>query len=252
LSKVYKAGNVSIGAPKPIINVFKGMMKAAVTEEKEKADSEVKDIKEEEAANNIIEDAKEMYLKIIEEANSEAKTLSEAAEKEARKLMSDAKENGHREGFEAGYLEGRREAQSVIDEAAELRKFLDNRRDDIYEEAEEQMVQLVLDIAKKVISDELTQNKEAILSLVKKALQKCAFKKMLVLKVSPLDFDFILENKGRICMMVEGISDIEIVSELSLDQGSCIIETPSGEINSSMDIQIKEIEKIFTYILRNE
>jgi len=114
------------------------------------------------------------------------------------------------------------------------------------------MVQLVLDIAKKVISDELTQNKEAILSLVKKALQKCAFKKMLVLKVSPLDFDFILENKGRICMMVEGISDIEIVSELSLDQGSCIIETPSGEINSSMDIQIKEIEKIFTYILRNE
>ena len=140
----------------------------------------------------------------------------------------------------------------MIDEAAELRKFLDNRRDDIYEEAEEQMVQLVLDIAKKVISDELTQNKEAILSLVKKALQKCAFKKMLVLKVSPLDFDFILENKGRICMMVEGISDIEIVSELSLDQGSCIIETPSGEINSSMDIQIKEIEKIFTYILRNE
>jgi flagellar biosynthesis/type III secretory pathway protein FliH len=41
------------------------------------------------------------------------------------------------------------------------------------------------------------------------------------------------------------------VSDLSLPNGSCIIETPSGEVNSSVDVQIEEVEKIFNYLLRN-
>lgn len=248
MSKVYKSVQVSIGTPKPIINAFRDVIKVNPNE----AALEAGSAETEEAADNIIEDAKEMYLRIIEEANSEARTIVKAAEDEAQKLLSAAKEDGYREGFESGYLESRREAQSVVDEAADIREFLDKRKCDIYKEAEEQIIQLVLDLSKKVIGDELAQNKESILSLVNQALQKCAFKKKLVLKVSLQDYQYILENKNRICKLVEGISDIDIVSDLSLAVGSCIIETPSGEINSSVDTQIREIEKIFTYILGNE
>lgn len=251
MSKVYKSGYVSIGSPKPIINEFKTEKKPAEEEVSQAEEAENSpDI--EEMANSIIDDAKQMYLKVIQEANEEAKAVMEAAESEAQKLKSASSEEGYRSGYEAGYIEGRKEAQSVIDEAAEIREFLDNRKESIYKEAEEQVVQLVLEISKKVIGDEITQNKEAILSLINLALQKCAFKKKLVLKISPQDLDFIIENKERICMMAEGISDIDIVSDLSLAEGSCIIETPSGEINSSIDVQITEIEKIFNYLLRNE
>lgn len=251
MSKVYKSGYVSIGAPKPIVNTFeeeskKSCLVETVTEEA----TNIPD--PEEAAGLIIEDAKQMYLKIIEEANSEAEAVIEAAELKAQRLISDSRENGYREGYESGYLEGKQEAESVINEAVEIRKYIDDRRDCIYKEAEEQVLQLVLSIAKKVIGDELTQNKEAILSLVNMALQKCAFKKKLILKVSSQDLDFVMENKDRICMMVEGISDIDIIPDLSLAQGSCIIETPSGEVNSGIDVQITELEKIFFYLLRNE
>lgn len=251
MSKVYKSGQVNWGTPKPIINAFKDRIRVN-SEIDENAGIETKAMDAEIVANNIIEDAKEMYLKIIEEANSEARILLENAQDEAQKLLLTATEDGYRQGYESGYLEGRREAQLVIDEAAGIREFLDKRKCDIYKETEEQLLQLVLDISKKVIGDELTQNKESILSLINQALQKCAFKKKLVLKVSSLDYEFILENKDRICTLVEGISDIEIVSDLSLVAGSCIIETPSGEVNSSIGIQIQEIEKIFTYILGNE
>lgn len=235
----------------PIINAFKSEVKKA--EKVNETENEIeRSAYEGESANSIIEDAKQMYLKIIEEANSEAKKVIDAAELEAKKLISDSSESGFREGYECGYLEARKEAQSVIDDAAELKKFLDERKESIYMEAEEQVLQLVLEIAKKVIGQELTQNNEAILSVINMALKKCAFKKKLILKISPQDSSFITENKDRICMMVEGISDIDIVSDLSLAQGSCIIETPSGEINSSIDVQIQEIEKIFTYLLRNE
>jgi flagellar assembly protein FliH len=240
-----------MGSPKPIINKFESVENPAGKEEA-KSEEPAGSSNMEEAANSIIDDAKEMYLKIIEEANGEAKATMEAAESDAHKLKAASKEEGYKEGYETGYSEGRKEAQSVIDEAVGLREFLDERKENIFMEAEEQIMQLVLQISEKVIGDEIKQNKEAILSLVNMALQKCAFKKKLILKVSTQDYDFIIENKEQICMMAEGISDIDIVSDLSLAQGGCIVETPSGEINSSIDVQIKEINKIFNYLLRNE
>lgn len=251
MSKIYKAANISIGSPKHIVNAFN-------IEEKPKSDPEEKteenydSTDSENAAEAIIEDAKQMYLKIIEEANSEAQEIIEITKKEAEDHISVSKEQGYNEGFENGYLEGKKKAQSIIDEASEIREFLEQRREVLYKEAEESILTLVLDIARKVIGDELTQNKELILSLIKNALQKCAFKDKLVLRISSEDSDFVILNKNRILMMVEGISDIDIVADLSLPKGSCIIETPSGDVNSGIDIQIKEMERIFTYLLRNE
>jgi flagellar assembly protein FliH len=240
-----------MGTPKSIINIFKSDVKPNAEAEEiiEEIGSEDDLIED---ANSIIKDAKQMYLKLIEEANSEAQSILETADAEAQNLKSAASEDGYKEGYDSGYVEGRNEAQTVIDEAVELREFLDIRKEEFYKEAEEQVVKLVLELARKVIGDELKQNNEAILSLVNQGLQKCAFKKKLILKISPQDSDFVLKNKDRICMMVEGISDIDIVTDLSLSQGSCIIETPSGEINSGIDVQIAEIEKIFYYLLRNE
>ena len=248
MSKVYKSGQISIGAPKAIENAFQNIIN--LEQQALPSEADVED--PEEAAKNIIADAKEMYLKIIEEANSESRSIIKTAEEEAIKLLTAAREDGYRAGYEAGHLESRQAAQGLIDEAAAIREFLDNRKCELYMEAEEQIIQLVLEVSKKVIGDEITQNKESILSLVNQALQKCAFRKKLVLRVSSQDHEFILGNKDRICTLVEGISDIEVASDLSLSAGSCIVETPSGEINSSIDVQIREIEKIFTYMIRNE
>lgn len=251
MSKVYKSDQITLGTPKPLVNAFIDNNKAK-REETDRGIPAAEPVDAEKAANDIIEDAKEMYLKIIEEANSEAKRIVTDAQGEAEKLLLAAREDGYREGFETGYSDSRNEAQSFINEAADIREFLDDRKSEIYKEVEEQVVKLVLDISKKVIGEEITQNREAILSLINQALQKCAFRKKLVLKVSPQDHGFILENKDRVCRLVEGISDIEIEADMSLEAGSCIVETPSGEINSSIDVQIREIEKIFTYVLGNE
>jgi vacuolar-type H+-ATPase subunit H len=64
------------------VNIFK-------VEEKDKPVKAIKSEEEndtsisEDSADSIIEDAKQMYLKIIEEANAEAHRIVEAAEAEA-------------------------------------------------------------------------------------------------------------------------------------------------------------------------
>ncbi|MGE5632254.1 MAG: FliH/SctL family protein [Caulobacteraceae bacterium] len=255
MSKVYKSGNVQMGSPKPIINNFKPPVKPEIISEgkqeqetvQEEAKSQVQEM-----ANSIIEDAKEMYLKIIEEANSEAKGIIDGANADAEGIRTSAKDEGFRQGYESGYSEGKDNAQSIIDEAVEIRNFLDARKEAMDREAEEEILGLVLDISKKIIGEEITQNQNAIITLIKQALLRCAFKNKLILKISPEDYEFVTENKNKICALVEGLTDIEIVSDPSLKKGGCVVETPSGEINASVNIQMKELERIFLYLLRNE
>ncbi|MDF2840252.1 MAG: hypothetical protein K0Q99_1024 [Clostridia bacterium] len=206
----------------------------------------------EEAANNIIDDAKNMYLRIIEEANAEAQKILEEAQQECERIQSDSAERGYNEGHHAGFAEGVNQAEAIIQQAAELKRLLEERSNQMYKDAEAELMEMVLDIARKVIGDELTQNHDVILSLIKQAIAKCAFKEKLVIRVSDQDFDYVNENKDKIIMLTEGINDLEICCDKALAHGSCIVETSSGEINSGINVQFKEIRKAFEYLIRNE
>jgi len=251
LSRVLKADYVNVGSPKTIenkiiiLNNVKRTDKLSVDVQRLQKDGPI-------IADELINDAKQMYLRIIDEANSEATQILDAAYVEAGKLKQAEMKNGYTQGYEKGYIDGKSQAESLLQEASEIKDFLDDRKEAILKDIEENILDLILDISKKLFGEELAQNKEAIFLLIQQALNKCAFKNKLIIRVSSLDFDNVNLNKDKLEAMVEGVSDIEVYEDKSLAQGSCVIETPSGEVNSGIDVQIKELEKIFIYILRNE
>lgn len=212
--------------------------------------SQIKDLEEESA--NIIEDAKKMYLRIIEEANLEAQKILETANREREEIHLNSAKKGNAEGYASGQAKGLNQAEAIIQQAAELKLKLDERSKSIYKEAEIEIMEMVLDIARKVIGEELTQNPDILVSLIKKALDKCAFKEKLSIRVSEHDYDYVNENKDRIVILTEGINDLEILCDKALKMGSCIVETQAGEINSGITVQLNEIEKAFEYLMRNE
>lgn len=248
MSRIFKSNYIKIGTPKAI----KSNVSIPVKQEIAIASETSLGFNDEEQANNIIEDAKELYLKIIEEANFEAKRIIDAAHAEKEAIQAAAGDNGYKEGFDTGYTEGLNQAQNIIMKAEEIKQQLDDRNSCIYKAAENEIIELVLEISKKVIGQELTQNNEVMMSLIKQAINKCTFKDKLTIRVSDDDFNYVNDNKERIMMLTEGINDIEIYCDKALTKGSCIVETPSGEINAGIDIQMKEITNAFEYLLRNE
>jgi flagellar assembly protein FliH len=206
----------------------------------------------EEEANSIVDDAKEMYLRIIEEANLEAHKILEIAQHERESIYAHATEQGYSDGHGAGFSEGLNQAEAIIQKAAEVKLLLDEKRLEMYREAEIEIMEMVLDIARKVIGEELTQNPDIMLSLIRQALDKCAYKDKLAIRVSELDYSYVNDNKDRIIMLTQGINELEIICDKALQKGSCIVETPGGEVNSGLTVQINEIEKAFEYLLRNE
>ena len=248
MSRIFKSNYVKVGTPKQI----KSNTPPVAVPVEPKTMEIHQAVSLEEKANNIIEDAKQMYLRIIEEANFEAQRILDQARNEREEIHRQTSEQGYHDGYNAGYNEGLNNAEAIIQQAAELKRQLDDRAGIMYREAECELMSMVLDIARKVIGEELTQNPDVSLSLIKQAIEKCAFKSKLSIRVSQEDYDYVNENKNRIIMLTEGINDLEICCDRALPKGSCIVETSSGEINSGIDVQMNEIEKAFEYMMRNE
>lgn len=248
MSKIFKSNYVKIGTPKHVKSNTPPVMKV----EEPTITPGIKKQSAEELASTIIDDAKQMYLRIIEEANHEAQNILDAANQQKEAIQAEAANQGYSDGYNSGYSEGLNQAESFVQQSMTIRDDLDQRRAAMYAEAETEVMELVLDIAQKVIGQELTLNQEVIFSLIKQALEKCAFKDKLTIRVSSDDFDYTNSIKDRIVALTEGINELEVLCDKALSKGSCIVETDSGEINAGINVQMKEVKKAFEYMMRNE
>ena len=258
MSKIYKSNNIKINDPRKLENVFPAhFSKVAKSIVVEPMDSEHEyydvvnsneDSLEEIEASKVIEEAKQLYKNIISEANRESLEMTTIAKSEANEVNRRA----YDEGYDKGINDARDRVGSLIEEAQKIRDYLDKRREKQGIEIEAATVSLIIDISKKVIGCELEQNENAVISLVQNALTKNSYTKKASLRVSQEDFEIVSANRINILRTVEGLNDLEVLKDISLLRGSCIIDTPSGEINASIEIQIKELEKIFDFILKND
>ena len=250
--RIYKSKNVTIGTPKYIINKINKADNLPYDEQQIEETDKVDEEFLKKQYERVIQEAHEMYANIIDEANNEAKRIMEEKYKEIEKLKKAELEKAYEQGFKKGYDEARKIAKKVIDEAIDIRQSLEKRKEIIYKEAEEDIVELVLKISRKIIGDEIQQNKNTIISQIKLALEKCTYKNRVTVRISSDDYPNVLANKGVIESLVEGISELEIVEDKFLKKGDCVIDTPSGEVNSSIELQLEQLQKAFYFVLRNE
>ena len=174
-------------------------------------------------------------------------TTKKQALEEARLIKEQAKKEGFELGYREGYEKGLKDAKGVFDkiieeytlkmqQAIEKLAVTASEISKKYEELESVATDMVLDIAKKVISNELKTNREAVRSMVKDALGLVDSKKIKIRMnpedVSKLDKSVISESKT-----------VEIVEDKNLKKGSLIIEEDNGNIiDASVDTKLEQIK----------
>lgn len=245
--KVYKSQKVNVGIPKPLVNKTENI-KLSIVKNDENIDKA--DIDKE--YDRIIREAHEMYASIIEEANNEAKRIIEEKYIEIEKLKKKEIDDAYKQGLKQGLEDAKKKTSDIIKEAGNIVSYLNERKESIYKEAEEEIVELILSLVKKIIGNEIQQNKDTIISQIKIALEKCTYRNKVSIRVSSEDYPNVLVKKDIIESLVEGISELEIIEDKFLKKGDCIVDTPSGEVNSSIELQLEQLQKAFYFALRNE
>ena len=196
-------------------------------------------------AEEILQRAGEEADLILKEAHLEANRIFENAKKDAKELGVAAEEEGKRQGYEQGYNEAMHQYEDLIKQAQDMKESSIFEYNQVLAGIETDAVELILDIAKKVIGEEISINKENILYLVKQGFEKCTNNENSIIKVSPEDFDYLIGNKDKLIEMVEGIGDIEVKKEASLKAGACLIETPFGSVDAGAQTKLRKIEEAF-------
>lgn len=236
----------------------------------EKGDSLIKKIgnREEEI---LLENAKEKYDEIVSIAGKEAESMIEKGKQEKKVILNEAyekaekklnewKEEGHEEGLKTGYEkgyakgyeDGEKDSSVLIDEALEIKEKYIEQKESIYRETEKDMINLVVKVCEKVIYDKVDEDEKYIVSLVLKGIDSLNTTENLIIRVSKEDYGVVEKSKNKILAKASLVSELEIKIDSNLKKGDCIIETSKGNVDVSIDYQVRELKELLNNILNSE
>lgn len=202
----------------------------------------------ENTAESIIEQAEEEAHRIIEEAKIRSQEEIEedrrAAEKEIEELKKAEKEKAYEKGYDLGVAD----AEKVKKEAQDVLKAAHEEKERLIESAEPQIIKLITDISEKLLSKAVLFNPDLIIVLIKAGLAETTLTGNIFIHVSKDDYEYVTENREQLDSILETGAKLEIIKDVSLTTADCIIETPFGNIDSSLDQQLKLLKESLFYI----
>lgn len=190
----------------------------------------------------------------LENANAEAERIIEEARLQAEQIIADANKNADaafEEAKQNGYYEGNEKAQEEMNiKQAQLEVELDNKRKELEQEynnlkesIEPELVEVITDVFRKVTGVVAEDNQEIILHLINDVMHNADGSRDYVIKVSPDDYKFLVNNQGKIYCAMSREVNIDIVEDATLERNQCMIETNTGIFNCSLDIELNNLIK---------
>ena len=197
--------------------------------------------RQEEAAR-IKEEAETEARRVVAEAEQQVAELSREAERASRDIEEDARRSGLVEGREKGFLEGQAEHERLVERLHVIINKAIDRRNEIIEESETQIVNLVIQIAKKVVKVISENQRNVVVNNVIQALRKLKEKSDVIIRVNIADLEMVSNHIHDIIERVEREHHVTIAEDSTVDPGGAIIETDFGEIDARIASQLQEIE----------
>jgi len=184
------------------------------------------------------------------------KTIAEnqEADKERNKLMSateekvnEIKNEAFNEGFEAGRLEGMQkrydEAERLVLQVNSVLEQLNSLRQVVRFQAEVELVELALRIAKNIVAEEIKIPNGVIKNIVQAALHETEVQGKIYVYLHPDDYEFLLKSKADLERYMSDEQTLAIRDNPEMKPGSIYVESDEEIISRSIEDQFNKLEK---------
>lgn len=175
---------------------------------------------------------------------AQAATMLEL-EKEKERILAELREQAYTDGYNEGKQAGEQQAAQYVNEALTKLNEIAVAFPAAVKQNEEKLVTLALEIARKIIQDEINIQPEIVQRTVETALKRVSDLEQVVVKVNPLDLDLILPKQETFKQIVPDVQSFSIEGSHTIQRGGCVIETNSGSINATINAQLGIIEELF-------
>ena len=165
------------------------------------------------------------------------------AKKQAEDILKDARENGYKEGYEKGTFESKQQSdglQAKLEaDYKSMSEKLQNEYDEKYQVMESELVDTLMEVFSKVTLTIAEDKKDLVLLLIQRTLKDADANKDFLIRVSDVDYGFVMNSIDKLYDCVSLDSKIEVVRDNTLKKNQCIIETDAGAFDCSLDIQLE-------------
>lgn len=180
---------------------------------------------------------------VISDANEEAEKIIAQANSQAEQIRQDAYDKGKMQAMVDMEKEFDQKSQELAAEFQTKKETIENEYNEKKANMEPELVETLLQVFKKVIAAVSQDNEEMIINLINGVMHNTEVSHEFLIKVSPEDYNFVVNNQGKIyCAMSKDIQ-LEIIEDSSMKKNQCIIESDTGVYDCSLDIQMENLVK---------
>lgn len=158
------------------------------------------------------------------------------AQKDAETIKDVAKKEGYQAGIEL--------AQKDLDDLKGKFAEFFNYKEEVYAKVSDCIMDIALEIARKIINKEVEADKEYIIPIIKSAVEEVnKTENKITLKVMPKDVEIVRDKITDIFSGNYFEAKISVVPDNEIKDGGVVVETSNGLIDASIETQLAIIEK---------
>jgi len=162
-----------------------------------------------------------------------------------------AYEQGFAKGEQDGRLAARQQTAPLLTALETTLAELDGVRQKIRRHLEQEVVELALHVARKVVRHELTVSKDTIVCVVQEAMTQLDDPGKISIRLNPDDLKKIRAAGETLSSVMDHLDTIHFEEDTGIDCGGCYIQTEYGEIDARIEEQLRTVEEAFRAEMRN-
>ena len=176
---------------------------------------------------------------ILEQARAQGEQVKEkarqAAEAERAEVLEAARQAGYEEGRERVLLEQQELEAAFAEKERELSAAFEQKQ----KELEPMATDVIVKLLENLTGVSLETRKGIVTYLVTKALTEADRSESFLIKVSKEDFEEVKASSDKLRSLFEREVTLEVVQDVLLKKGECLIETDSNIIDCSLGTQLE-------------
>jgi len=166
------------------------------------------------------------------------RNLISRAQEEAGTIRENAAKEGYKEGLEKAH-----------EEILEIRKSIENfmkAQKDVFEYIAPDILEISVDIARKIVKKEIEQNPEIVLETISDVLKTLPKEESrITIKVNPAQVGLTKEKVPELLSSLGLEVRTSVVADGAIELGSCIVQTSNGIVDATINTQVEIIKEVF-------
>lgn len=156
-------------------------------------------------------------------------------------LQREAYERGRQAGWEEGRAQCQGQVEEELNKAIRLANHLGQARIGALEAHEQDIVEVALAIARKLILKEAVLDKDLVVRKVRQVFKLLSSQELVTLKVHPRDYETLMPLQQQLQVECAGAAHLALTADEEVEPGGCLVEQAGFLFDARLTSQLAAV-----------